>query len=216
MRVFTSHTVPDPIVHDISAAEDLSTALVATREALMPIFEVLETIEEESAGNTLMNNRVRAASNQLHIVDERLAGHSDMAYAIFSTLGGVEAQLEGVAPEAVPMTFRAFTAKWFDPDLPSRSTLKRHTDRLRWFEAVEACERELQVSATMPTTDDEQVSQQADRTAEAYHRMLALRAPTPAEARRKLMIMRNWECGCPSGRAWESIVADMEALIATV
>lgn len=210
MRVFISHTMPDPIVHDVAlAAEDLSIALIASREALMPIFEILERIEDdEQLKGTLTQHRARAANNQLHIVDERMHDHSDMAYAIHEKVGA--------ETPAQPMTVADFKAKWIDPETPaSVSTIKRHTDRIRWREAVEDCERELEVAAKMKNASDEETSLQGDRTAAAYHRMLALRAPTSQEARRKLRIMREWECGSPSDLAWNSIMDDMEALTAT-
>lgn len=289
MRVFVSHTVPDPIIHNaVWSLEDLSTAITASREALMPAFEVLEQIEEAAPSGSFDKIRAQRANGQLHIIEERLAGHSDMAYAIYQkaaadeerkfaemgmqdvdapvlgaiyTLDGgrspserlaelagyletspgsrftvgraddiaadIRAVLKSPSEQDVTDAARAVgNGEWplcaddaarykplWDFAMPSKSTIKRHTDRLRWREAVEDCEREILISATMPTADDELVSQQGDRTAAAYHRMLAIRAPSPAEAARKLLIMRKWECGSPSDAAWNSILDDMEALI---
>lgn len=218
MQVFTSHTVQDPIIHVPGyAAEELSTAIDTTRQALMPIFEILERIEDQSPNNSLIKDRAIAASNQLHICEERLQLHSAMAYAIQEKLSEKPAPAENAAQPITPITFREFVEKWIDPTAPaSASTIKRHMDRQRWRDALEACQREIAaaVAMTRASADDEAVSLQADKTADAYHALLALRAPTPADAQIKLRIMREWECGSPSDLAWNSIMDDMEALTA--
>lgn len=189
MQVFNSHTVQDPIIHNAAdSCEDLSTAIASTRESLMAVFEILERIAAESPTDSLINRRVLAADNYLHIADERLAAHSGMAYAIYQKIGGEGAQ-------------------------PVGSTIKRHTDRLRWCDAIEAFKRELRVEQAMTGATEEEVSEQSEKTLARYHAMLQQRAPSLREAHRKVLLVRDFEKGSPlSAEAWQSISDDMEAL----
>lgn len=203
-QTFSSHTLPDPIIHNIDFAMDnLVADLRVTIGTLSPVFGLLETIADGKYPSLSQGNASDAIT-LLIASSDRLKAVSQLADAIQDAMGdkaGPRKPRDG-DPAEVFEKFEAFL---------QRSPIKQHTDNLRFYAACDEVEKAIAAENESGLTEDE-VDRRTDFTAVVAEPLYGMTPPNVQQLIRKAKALRPLIGHQHLPDYWGTMMVDLEAL----